>query len=300
MARVCVGISVYRQPLNWLQQAIQSVRNQSFQDWELIVRLDGPAAVESNCYQWLQEVGLKETRFRLIEGAKNLGTFGSYRAVFEQSRAEFLVQLDADDWLDPRALELSLKAMGPDSTSPFLYTQCVLVDDTGQSIGLDQRACHAWEENIDLVQFITFHLRLVKRSAYEQVGGYQSDRFFTGDYDLSLRLAELGRPIFLRQPLYFYRLHPASTSQRRLLDTHCEAVIGIRQALKRRSLDDRSIVVYSRKCQCVSLVRNEKIPIFVAGMHRCGTSLLSRLLQIHGVDFGADFIAADADNPAGY
>ena len=300
MPRVCVGLSIYRQRLEWVRQAIESVRNQTYSDWELIVRLDGSAAVTAEGRQWLQEISRIEPRLHLIEARDNLGTFGSYRAIFQQTSAEFLVQLDADDWLAPEALELAVQAIRQSPSASFLYSLCFLVDANGQQLGLDQRACHPWSEHADLVQFITFHLRLIRRTAYEQVGGYQADRRFTGDYDLSLKLAELAQPVFLKKPLYFYRLHASSESQRRLLATHCEAVTAVRQALHRRGLAQHYALLYSPRYQCVSLIQKKQTPILVAGMHRSGTSLLSRLLQAHGVDFGVNRIGADADNPDGY
>ena len=50
---VCVGISVFDTPLIWLQEAIDSVRAQDFQDWELLIRPDGPKAITIQCQEWL-------------------------------------------------------------------------------------------------------------------------------------------------------------------------------------------------------------------------------------------------------
>ena len=101
---VAVGISVYRQSLGWIQQAIRSVQAQCWQRWSLCLRLDGPDALTPDDAAALDAWIAADPRIRLVHGRQRLGCFGSYREIFKSCNAAFLLQLDADDWLAPSAL----------------------------------------------------------------------------------------------------------------------------------------------------------------------------------------------------
>ena len=284
---VTVGISVYQQPLEWLKEAVTSVRAQSFERWELLIRPDGREAMDASGREWLKNMAAQESRICILNGNIRLGTFGSYHRLFSQSQSEYLVQLDADDLLDIEALRLSTAVLDQHPNSPFLYSQCTLINEFGSALGLDQRALRPWQKNIDLVQFIPFHLRVVRRSAYMQAGGYNSELKFTGDYDLSLRLAELGKPQHLPLSLYYYRVHASSISQSKRLRTNLEAVKAARAALKRRQMNESHDLIHSPNSESVSLVERFEGPIAVVGMHCCGAYFMALLLTKLGIDIGS-------------
>ena len=299
-SEVCVGMSVYRQPAIWLRDAIDSVIHQDFLDWQLIIRLDGPDALDATTNEWLFHKCEQDSRLRLVIGTSRLGTFGSYRAIFANCDSRSLVQLDADDRLTPGSLTTAVSFLNDLPDTPFVYTQASLIGANGQPLGLEKRSMRPWQENLDLVQFIYFHMRLVRSSAYHAIGGYDESFLYAGDYDLSLRLADLGKPFYLAQPLYEYRLHEQSASQIQRASTHLEACRASRSALRRRGLHHKWRIIQSVSAEVFGLEECKTSLLNVVGLHRCGTSLLCQLLEALGVDFGHDLLEADKDQPAGY
>ena len=297
---VAVGISVYRQSLGWIQQAIRSVQAQCWQRWSLCLRLDGPDALTPDDAAALDAWIAADPRIRLVHGRQRLGCFGSYREIFKSCSAAFLLQLDADDWLAPSALSQTVAALAAQPNAPFVYTQARHISHDGRELGLDIRALRRWQRNQDLVQFTTFHLRLVRQTAYQAVGGYDGSYSHAGDHDLCLRLAELGDPIHLAEPLYFYRLHAGSASQQQRRHTHLESVQAARQALRRRGLAETHRLIQHPVQEIVTLEPRRPGPFLIAGLHRSGTSLLARALIRLGLDLGDQFPTADPDNPEGY
>lgn len=297
---IAIGISVYQQPLGWIQQAIASVQAQCWSRWFLCLRLDGPDALAPDAAAALDAWIAADPRIRLVRGRQRLGCFGSYREIFSSATAAFLLQLDADDWLAPSALSRAAEALTADASAPFLYTQAAQLSPDGRHLGLDARALRPWRRNEDLVHFSTFHLRLVRLSAYQAVGGYDASYSHAGDHDLCLRLAELGDPVHLPEPLYHYRLHGGSASQQQRLHTHQESVQAARQALRRRGLAESHRLIQHPGQEIVTLEPRRTGPFLLAGLHRSGTSLLARTLMGLGLDLGAGFPAADSDNPEGY
>ena len=299
-AGVTVGISIYRQPLQWIQEAVESVRSQSFENWVLFIRLDGRDAITLDGHRWLANVTENDPRVFILYGDSNLGTFGSYRQLFSQCESKYLVQLDSDDRLNIDALRLSVGLLEKYPESPFFYSQCKLINELGSDIELDKRAMTSWQRNTDLVQFIPFHMRTIRHSCYIKVGGYDNSYNYAGDYDLSLKLSELGKPLHLALPLYSYRVHGTSESQAKRLQTHNEAIRASRSALKRRQINDKYDLIHSARLEKVSLVQRFYGPVILAGMHRSGTSLLALLLTKLGVSIGSELLKADSDNPDGY
>lgn len=297
---VCVGISIYRQRHAWLQAAVESVIAQSLSTWQLLIRPDGPNSITNESLNWLKELAANDNRVYLIEGEERLGTFASYRLIFSQTKAKYLVQLDADDKLHPDALKNSTQLLNSNHVSSFVYTKCTLIDDNNIELGLDKRALRTWSKYNDLVQFIPFHMRLIRRSAYVKVGGYDSNFYYTGDYDLSLKLSEHANPLYLPEPLYYYRLHSSSESQKKRKLTHQEAVRAARNALRRRGMVEKHVLIHTFNPETVTLANKTRGPVIIAGMHRSGTSLLARMLNRLGVNFSSDLLPKDVDNPDGY
>ena len=297
---ICLGISIYQQPLEWIKEAVESVKAQEYTNWQLLIRPDGPKAITRDGEVWLKTLAARNPRIDILTGEQRLGTFGSYRFLFSQTKASYLVQLDADDTLQPDALSKAIRIISKNQASPFIYTRCNLIANNGTKLSLDQRSLKPWRKHADLVQFITFHMRLIRRDAYLEVGGYNSDFHFTGDYDLCLKLAELGEPKLLPEALYNYRLHSSSESQRQREATHQEALKATREALKRRKLDKKYALIHSLNPETITLTRRSNPPVVVAGMHRSGTSLLTRMLIGLGISFGTNLLSQDYDNPDGY
>jgi glycosyltransferase involved in cell wall biosynthesis len=114
---VTVIVPVYNRERS-IRRAIDSVRQQTFADWELIVVDDGstdqsPAMV--GAYQ--------DERIRLMRTAKNGGAGAARNVGIQHSSSPFIALLDSDDVFHPEFLERSLSAwQGADETTGFSYT----------------------------------------------------------------------------------------------------------------------------------------------------------------------------------
>ena len=295
-----IGIAIYRQPLGWIQQCIRSALEQDYAGPIVItVRTDGATACDPACIAWLRETAESHPNLQLIEGDSQLGTFGSYRAIFDTQTTTYLCQLDADDWLEADAISSAIQVLASQPSVPFTYSDTTEIGPDGQKLGPGMRSKVPFNQMSMLVQFITFHLRVIRRSAYTKCGGYDSRFFYTGDYDLSLRLCEQGAPAHIPKESYNYRIHPDNTSKRHRQSTVEEAFAVAQAALHRRRLGHRHELSLDAINQQVAL-RPRRGPIAVVGMHRSGTSLLALMLQQLGLDLGADLIVGDPQNPDGY
>lgn len=231
-----IGISVYRQPIEWVQECVNSALSQTRQDIEVITRIDGRDGAGRKIREWLRVKAEADNRLVVMDGDMNLGNFGSLKQIFASSTAKYLIQLDADDLLHPCAVEEACAILEENPHLSFAYSNALDIDDYGEVIGPGQRQLIPFDYILMLVQFMTFHMRCIRRTSYEAVGGYRSDLLYCGDYDLSLKLAEIGDVGYLESFLYYYRIHGCNESTRKRIETSLESQVVAKSAFYRRGI----------------------------------------------------------------
>lgn len=301
MATCQIGISIYKQPFVWVVKSVTSALSQEG-DTDIVctVRIDGPQGCDFKTLSWLNDICRSDDRLILILGRNRIGPFASYNAIFSCFSTTYLCQLDADDWLENSAINESIKVLKNYPTAPFVYTVYQEVDAQGKFVSFGKRCKRSFSMLAELVEFSTFHLRVIQRWAYIRCGGYNPRLKYAGDYDLSLKLAELGQPEKVLHVLYNYRIHDCNSSilhKKLLFD---EAFIISKSALSRRGLDHIYRLECCKEKNHQHLLFKRMGPILISGMHKSGTSLVALIMQSLGVEFGSNLLEPNSDNPDGY
>lgn len=105
--KISVIIPVYNVQ-DFIQTCIESILNQTFQDFEIICISDGS---EDESVNIIQHIMLTEDRIRLIE-ISNHGQGYARNLALNEANGEYVLFVDADDWIEPLTMELTLqKAM---------------------------------------------------------------------------------------------------------------------------------------------------------------------------------------------
>jgi len=104
---VSVIMSVYKEPIDWLKQSIDSILNQTFHDFEFIIICDNPAYTEVKTL--LEEYRNKDERIVIIYNEENIGLTKSLNKGLEVSKGDFIARMDADDISVPKRLEKQIK-----------------------------------------------------------------------------------------------------------------------------------------------------------------------------------------------
>lgn len=146
--------------------------------------------------------------------------------------------LDSDDLLAPTALTATVAILDMYPHLGMVYTQHQTIDAEDNIGGLGRRCKIPYSQLQMLVDFMTFHFRLIRRCVYEQVGGVDLSFPCAIDYDLCLKLSEITEFYHLEQPLYFYREHSESISQGQSSKQIYHSQRAVENALERRSLSD--------------------------------------------------------------
>lgn len=233
MAESAVSIltTVYNREA-FLAEAIESVLNQTFADWELILYDDGST---DRSLPIAQDYASRDSRIRLIRG-NHLGVCGACDAALQAATGEFVGWLDSDDSLMPTALEECVKVLREHPKVGFVYTQYEDMDEAGNVRGLGLRTQVSYSPQRLLIDFMTFHFRLIRRQAVLDVGGIDPTHPAAWDYDLCLRLSEHVDVAHIRKPLYRYRHHRKTISHDEFKLQAEASAKAVQRAIKRRGI----------------------------------------------------------------
>ncbi|MEH2067775.1 MAG: CHAT domain-containing protein [Nostoc sp.] len=219
----------------YLQEAIASVLAQTWQDFELLIwddgSTDGSLAIANNYAQ-------QDGRVRVVQ-AHHQGIAAASKAAISQTSGTYFGLVDSDDILAPTALAKTATVLNSHPETGFVYTDYLNIDREGKVIGYGHRCDIPYSKEGLLVNFMTFHFRLIRRSVYDRVGGVNKSFRYTEEYDLCLRLSEIAQVRRVQEPLYLYRIHSQSISTTRRTEQILWSQKAIAQALWRRGLADK-------------------------------------------------------------
>lgn len=193
----------------YLDECIQSLLNQTFPDFELIIVDDGS---QDGTLAYLEK--LKDPRVRLIPLGSNHGLIHARTRGFEAAQGRYIAVMDADDIAAPNRLEAQFRAMedqGLDVCGTFHTT---LDNTTGK-----QRARKGHSSDSDIRALLTIYSPLCNPSTslttrIVRDTGYNTEYSYAEDYGLWCEIAARGGKFHnIPSQLLTYRVHPGQVSQ---------------------------------------------------------------------------------------
>lgn len=207
---ITVATPVYRVAEEHLRAAIASVRSQTYPHWELILLDD--ASPDAHVKNVLREASAWDPRIRVVHQPSNLGIALASNEIIRLARGEYVAFLDHDDLLHPRALEQAARFLAGRPDVDWLFTDEDKVDERGQH----SEPCFkpGWSHHLLLTFNYVCHLRIVRRSILQRVGGHRPGFDGAQDYDLALRVIQNGgRFAHLPGVLYHWRTVASSMAR---------------------------------------------------------------------------------------
>jgi glycosyltransferase involved in cell wall biosynthesis len=205
---VSVIIPCYNQS-HFLKEAIESIRGQTYNEYEIIVINDGSTDQTG-------AVARKFSNVRLIE-QNNTGLASARNAGLYESKGEFVVFLDSDDRLLPRSLETGVRVLRQHPECAFVSGFCNYIDFDGSNLPFIAQPQIADESDhyTALLQknYIWSPANVMyRRSIFEQVSGFDTAINPTADYELYLRIAKHFSVLQHGEIVAEYRQHVESMS----------------------------------------------------------------------------------------
>jgi glycosyltransferase involved in cell wall biosynthesis len=197
----------------FLRPAIESILEQTFTDFELIVIDD---ASTDTTPRILAE--FRDDRLLLFRNDCNLGIAGATNKGLAVARGEYLALQDHDDVSLPHRFQTQVAFLTAHPDVALVGSNCILIDGEGARVGIqvqpEDDLVLRWEL---LVRNPLHNTSIMARlSAIRETGGYSADPsfHFAEDYDFISRLAMRHRVANIKEPLVLWRRHSTTATWR--------------------------------------------------------------------------------------
>lgn len=207
---ISVLMPVFRPPIDFLEQAIASVKSQSYENWELCIVDDGSQSPEIETL--IRKFAERDNRVRIHISSENRGIVAASNLALSFAQGEFVALLDHDDLLTPHALFRVVENLQKHPHADVFYSDEDKMNERGQLQGVYFKP--DWCPDSFLSRMYLCHLTVLRKSLARDLGGFREE--FEGGhlYDLLLRLTEVSNKIFhIPDVLYHWRMHPGSTAK---------------------------------------------------------------------------------------
>lgn len=195
----------------YLHDAVQSIVDQTFSDWELVAVLDGCTDGSEGVIEGFQDSRIKLFRMTAPGGFPYTLNFG-----LKQCRGELVARMDQDDISLPSRLERQIAVFDSRPALAVLGTSAQIVDESSRVVGYRRVVTGVRRVGLTLLwrNQLIHPAVMFRRSLILELGGYDpaSSPIFE-DYDLWLRAVGLGEVDNLEDSLLKYRRHGKQQSR---------------------------------------------------------------------------------------
>ena len=194
----------------YLDNALQSVLNQTYLNWEIILVDD---ASTDNLLTVLEKYK-NENRIKVFHNPQNFGCGYTKNRCAGFAKGDILGFLDPDDALRPDALQIMVDAH-QDKPKCSLIHSTHYICNSALAVKRVAEYPKALQKNVPYLMLSDgsiHHFATFKKNAYLQTEGISIDNKKAVDQDLYYLLEEVGDILFINQPLYYYRIHQGGIS----------------------------------------------------------------------------------------
>jgi glycosyltransferase involved in cell wall biosynthesis len=193
----------------YLSYSIQSILNQTYQDWELIIVNDCSTDQTSNI---IKQFSMKDSRIKVITNKNNQKLPKSLNIGFSQARGKYLPWTSDDNEYDPAALEKMYNFLEENNDVGMVYANCLVVSENKENTFWGNK--DATPENL-LMTNVCGACFLYRKSVAETIGEYNCNLFLAEDHDYWLRIRLKYKIERIPEELYLYRQHSKNLTNTR-------------------------------------------------------------------------------------
>lgn len=203
-----IVVPLYNTPIKFLRQMIESVRNQTYSNWQLCMA-DGSDDQHNYVGEYIR--ALCDERITYKKLSENKGIAENTNECIAMANGNYIALFDHDDLLHPSALFEMAKAI-EERDADFIYTDEVTFVGRPNNITIYNFKPDYSPDTLRSYNYIC-HFTAFSKQLLDVVGGFKSEYDGSQDYDLILRLTEKAKQIVhIPKALYFWRSHKASVA----------------------------------------------------------------------------------------
>jgi len=201
---ISIILPVYNPDLHHLKAAIDSIRHQIYERWELCIADD--ASTDPKVRPFLEEIARSDARVKLTLRETNGHIPACSNSALEMATGEMCALLDQDDLFAENALALVALELARHPDAGLIYSDEDKVNEAGERSNPFFKP--DWNPELFLGQNYINHLGVYRTEVLRRIGGFRQGFEGSQDYDLALRCVELLEPCQVRhipKILYHWR-----------------------------------------------------------------------------------------------
>ena len=197
----------------YVSDAISSILNQTFFDFEFIIINDGST---DNSMAIIQS--FTDDRMTVVQNEKNIGNYPSRNRGIGMAKGKYIAVMDSDDIALPDRLWKQHDYMENNPSTLATGTQFEFLGNDGNNFKVNRPVSyHAICAGLLDNNYIVHPSLFIRSEAVKQLGGYDEQYTYSSDYDLVCRLSLIGKIENLKDKCLRYRWHPGQISQSKSL-----------------------------------------------------------------------------------
>lgn len=202
----------------FIAETLESALAQTYPKVEILVSDDASTDRTQEIVRLYVDRGV-----RLLVQPHNLGRYGNCNAVIRASIGKYICKLDADDLLAPEYVSEMVTTMEDHPEVSFAHCACKLIDIDGKFIGYERSirgsfirtGFQEWSRYVFGPRAV--NIVMIRKSAFEQAGGYDERYKYSGDWAMHRALLRIGSVHYSDHAVATYRCHDFGKAGVRLL-----------------------------------------------------------------------------------
>lgn len=198
----------------YIKEAVDSMLNQTFSDFELIILDNQSSDATVNMVRLF-----KDERIVLVQNRENLGQTKALNLGLKMAKGEYIARMDADDYSYPERLELQYDFLSKNKNIAVVGAQYLEMNEEGKTLRPFYLPTDPLEIKCYLIGApeLSYHcvphpIVLMRKAPLLDVGGYD-ERFIAQDFNLWMRLARKYEFANLSEVLFKYRIRQGNQTQ---------------------------------------------------------------------------------------
>lgn len=232
---ISIVVPVYNAPIAFLQACIDSVKKQTYSNWELCLADD--CSTDSKIKPLLSKYAEEDSRIKVVFREKNGHISEATNSAIELATGDYIAFMDNDDVIVPHALQRMVETIEKHPDADVIYSDEDKLTTYGRRI--EPYFKPDWSPDTLMTQNYICHFTAIRRSLVEQVGGLEKGLEGSQDYDLILKCTEKTSAIYhIPEILYHWRMLETSTANSADAKSYAYAAgqRALENAIERRGL----------------------------------------------------------------
>lgn len=237
----------------YLKKCLNSIIKQRNGNFEVVCVNDG--STDFRVHELLDYMQATNNDVKVIHNQKNLGIAGALNQGIEVSEGLFIGFVDCDDFLPDGTIDAIINKIIKNPEIDYFFSDRYDIDENDEIL---RHAIYGGYSNIkpggnikdDLINgMIASHFKVIRKSMILDVNGFDSSLNGVQDWDLALKIADRGNFYYIREPLYYHRIHQKSVtqfdkvSQFRKTNIVRRKFIEQRFKLSTKSIQERNVII---------------------------------------------------------